>query len=143
MAQLEPGSQRYSRGKVELLNSDIAGWSGVFGISIVDNELQTSGAEAFLPTSEHEEFSVHIVQSLEVGEWSTEIGVRYDKVDLDNNSVSRSFDVGNASVGLGYRLNEHSYLGSSISMSERAPSISEFILMATMLQQVAMNEETL
>ena len=111
--------------KVELLNSDIAGWSGVFGISIVDNELQTSGAEAFLPTSEHEEFSVHIVQSLEVGEWSTEIGVRYDKVDLDNNSVSRSFDVGNASVGLGYRLNEHSYLGSSISMSERAPSISE------------------
>ena len=111
--------------KVELLNSDIAGWSGVFGISIVDNELQTSGTEAFLPTSEHEEFSVHIVQSLEIGEWSTEIGVRYDKVDLDNNSVSRSFDVGNASIGLGYRLNEHSYLGSSISMSERAPSISE------------------
>jgi len=110
--------------KVEFLNSNIAGWSGVFGISIVDNELQTSEG-GFLPTSEHEEFSVHIVQSLDIGEWSTEIGVRYDKVDLDNNSVSRSFDVGNASVGVGYRLNENSYLGSSISKSERAPSISE------------------
>ena len=111
--------------KVEFFNSDVAGWSGAFGISIVDNELQTSGAEAFLPTSEHEEFGVHIVQSLEIGEWSTEIGVRYDKVDLDNNSVSRSFDVGNASIGLGYQLNENSYVGSSISMSERAPAISE------------------
>lgn len=111
--------------KVEFFNSDIAGWNGVFGITIEDCELQTSGAEAFLPTSEHEEFSVHIVQSREIGVWSTEIGVRYDKVDLDNNSVSRSFDVGNASVGLGYRLNKNSYLGSSISMVERAPSITE------------------
>ena len=111
--------------KFELLNDDILGWRGLVGVTIVDNELSTSGDEAFLPNSEHEAHSLHIIQAKSSGDWSTELGVRFDDIRMNGNSVARNFETYNLSAGLGRQISENTFIGGSISASERAPSISE------------------
>ena len=111
--------------KLEFFNSDIANWNGVVGFTFMDSEYASSGTEAFLPSSENDVASLHIIQAREDGRWSTELGLRYEDVDVSKASVEKSFDTLNLSGGVGYRLSESNYIGSSISLSERAPSISE------------------
>ena len=111
--------------KLEFFNSDIANWNGVVGFTFMDSEYSSSGTEAFLPSSENDVASLHIIQAREDGQWSTELGLRYEDVDVSKASVEKSFDTLNLSGGVGYRLSESNYIGSSISFSERAPSISE------------------
>lgn len=111
--------------KLEFFNSDSANWNGVVGFTFMDSEYASSGTEAFLPSSENDVASLHIIQAREDGQWSTELGLRYEDVDVSKASVDKSFDTLNLSGGVGYRLNESNYIGSSISLSERAPSISE------------------
>lgn len=111
--------------KLEFFNSDTANWNGVVGFTFMDTEYASSGTEAFLPSSENDVASLHIIQAREDGQWSTELGLRYEDADVSKASVDKNFDTLNLSGGVGYRLSESNYIGSSISLSERAPSISE------------------
>ena len=111
--------------KLEFFNSDIANWNVVVGFTFMDSEYTSSGTGAFLPSSENDVASLHIIQAREDGQWSTELGLRYEDVDVSKASVEKSFDTLNLSGGVGYRLSGSNYIGSSISLSERAPSISE------------------
>ena len=111
--------------KLEFFNSNSENWNGVVGFTFMGSEYASSGTEAFLPSSENDVASLHIIQAREDGQWSTELGLRYEDVDVSKASVDKSFDTLNLSGGVGYRLSESNYIGSSISLSERAPSISE------------------
>ena len=111
--------------KLEFFNSNLENWNGVVGLTFIDSEYVSSGAEAFLPHSENDVASLHIIQAREDGQWSTELGLRYEEVDVSKTTVDKSFDTLNLSGGIGYRLSESNYIGSSISLSDRAPSISE------------------
>lgn len=111
--------------KLEFFNSNLENWNGVVGLTFIDSEYVSSGAEAFLPPSENDVASLHIIQAREDGQWSTELGLRYEEVDVSKTTVDKSFDTLNLSGGIGYRLSESNYIGSSISLSDRAPSISE------------------
>jgi iron complex outermembrane receptor protein len=69
--------------------------------------------------------SAYIIQSRESGPWVSELAARFDDVTLKSGAQEKSFDLLNLAVGTGYRLEANTLLGVSVSLTERAPSVSE------------------
>jgi iron complex outermembrane receptor protein len=117
--------QDVSEVKFDLFNTNDMGWQGLVGLSWKDAELATSGEEAFLPSTDEDMVSAYIVQSRESGAWVSELAARFDDVTLKSGAQEKSFDLLNLAVGTGYRLEANTLLGVSVSLTERAPSVSE------------------
>lgn len=118
--------QDVSEVKLDLFNAPTGrGWEGLVGLSWKDAKLATSGEEAFLPVTDEDMVSAYIVQSRESGAWVTELAARFDDVTLKSGGQEKSFDLLNLAAGTGYRLDANALLGVSVSLTERAPSVSE------------------
>lgn len=111
--------------KLDFFNAPVNGWSGIIGVSWKTGDLSTSGEEAFLPSTDDDEIAAYIVQSRETGEWITEFALRLDDVSVESPTQKKTYDLVNLSGGAGYRLDENSLLGASVSLTERAPSATE------------------
>lgn len=117
--------QDVSEMKLDLFNTSDTGWQGLVGVSWKDAELATSGEEAFLPGTDEDMVSAYIIQNRESGNWVTELAARFDDVTLKSGAQEKGFDLLNLAAGSGYRLDANAMLGVSVSLTERAPSVSE------------------
>jgi len=113
-------------GRIELGHS-VYGLDGSAGVQYIDKELAAFGDEAFITPTTSESLGVFLY---EAREWDNgagiEGGLRYDTVTLDNiNAGEREFDLLSGSLGVHHHWESGLFLGTQVSLTERAPNESE------------------
>ncbi|MGI9322383.1 MAG: TonB-dependent receptor, partial [Pseudomonadales bacterium] len=103
-----------------------AGWQGVLGLQMSSTEFAAAGAEAFIPKTEDDALALFIVERLDSGNFTWELGARAESISLDPGSQCDQQDTTiSASASLLYDLNSQTNLLVGASLSERAASIEE------------------
>ena len=114
-------------GRVELVQSDRAGWSGSVGADLFHQDFKATGEEAFVPPNKTDRFGIFALQEVALGSAELELGGRYEhtKIASDAVGLSRDFGAVSASLGLSYDLAGNLRVGLNGSRAERAPSAQE------------------
>ena len=102
------------------------GWSGVMGIQYLDREFSAIGEEAFVPLSNISSYGFYLVESRDFGEVTTEFGARLalNRVDPGTRCESEKTTFSLSASAL-WPLTESASIYSSVSRSERAPTVEE------------------
>ncbi len=123
--------------RLELLNAEVAGWTGALGAQLGQTDLSATGDEAFLPAHETTGGAFFLFQELERGSATWQVGARVEhrRVEADAFSASepgvdfaaRDDDRTTLSASLGaiYTLSPDYKLAWSASCTERAPTGQE------------------
>lgn len=130
------GSSFYSKGgegRVELVQSERAGWGGTSGFQYLDRNAKIRGEEKFLPDSRQRQTGLFTLQTLVSGPFRIEGGARveFSKLTADADELlattakSRSFTTWSGSLGGQYEFSPGWRAGLTVSRSSRAPSIDE------------------
>ncbi|WP_300377109.1 TonB-dependent receptor [Henriciella sp.] len=125
----EPGTVYESdgaEGRIEL-GTDIAGFEGALGVQVLDKTLDAFGEEAFITKTDTKSTGIFAYQTREWdGGFGIEGGIRYDATELDNvNFGTREFDLFSGSAGVHQHWDNGWFVGSQVSLTERAPNESE------------------
>lgn len=118
--------------RLELPHQSWAGWDGVFGLQLQQNNTQGKG-EGNLPLTQGQALAFFVVEEKKVASWRYEWGLRFEqekfRVKEDDESglrkAARDFGLMTISGGVSwYGWNEHS-LSALATYTERAPSVEE------------------
>ncbi len=114
-------------GRLELVHKRFGNFDGVFGLQASSGEFSAVGEEAFIPTTDYQEFGLFLVEDYHTERWIYELGLRYDHEERDPStfSGSQSFNSFSASGSALWNFQEDWQFGAALSRSERAPSIEE------------------
>ena len=132
----EPGTfffNEFFEGRVELVQSrrELGGGKvhgGSVGLQYFDRDLEAIGAEAFLPKTTSERWSLFTLQEIEAGPVRWQLGARFESQDVDPTSdtvFSTSHDGLSASVGLVWEASETFSLAASLARSVKLPAAEE------------------
>ncbi len=109
-------------GRVEFVHG-IGDLDGSAGLQLSRRDFRAVGEEAFVSPTVTTHRGIFLFESFERGEWGVEGGLRYDRVELDNDVFGdRDFDTLNASMGVHGHVTENLFLGASVNRTERAPA---------------------
>jgi iron complex outermembrane receptor protein len=129
--------------RLELINSEVAGWSGAVGVQLGSTKTEASGDEAFLPTHRTEQGALFVFQERTVGATTWQVGARleHQRVKAQRFETTdpgagpagdgvlpaqdRDRTTFGASFGFVHRLSEPYRLFGSLSYTERAPNGQE------------------
>ncbi len=104
----------------------VDGLVGSVGLQYVDRDFSAVGEEAFIPASNIRSFGVYAVESMDVGAFTYEGGLRFDKQEIDANlACDKSETSTTASFATIWNFNDEANLLVSVNRSQRAPSIEE------------------
>ncbi len=126
--------------RIELTPQAETAWQGLWGLSYEASDLSTDGAEAFLPDTQEANMGLFAVYSGESEAYLMEVALRYDSATREKAMIERNFDLLNMAVGLGYKPDESSLIGLSLTAGQRAPAVTE--LFADGRHTAANREET-
>jgi len=114
-------------GRLDLIEKGGDNWAGATGIQHKHRDFSAVGAEAFVPPTVSDQFGLYTVKELNMGDWTMELGGRYEhtKHTQSESDVSRTFDGFSFSAGAGYDLSEDAFMGVTVFRTERAPSTEE------------------
>ncbi len=112
--------------RLELTQNERGGWRGASGVQYLTRDFEAIGAEAFVPPTKTRAIGVFTLQEFDLGGVEAEASVRFDKADLDADTlgIERSFNNVSAAVGLGYTIGDLK-IGANLSRTGRAPSVEE------------------
>ncbi|MEQ9445958.1 MAG: TonB-dependent receptor [Rhodospirillaceae bacterium] len=110
---------------VDILNA--GNLTGAFGVQVKNRKFEAVGAEAFVPPTETDTWSVFVVEDYEAGPWLFSGGARVDWTEADSTTtnVSRNFTGVSASASARYLFDEKISAGVEVSRNERAPNAEE------------------
>ncbi len=112
--------------RVELAHEAIAGFEGAVGMQLSNREFSAIGEEAFVQPVDTQTVGLFYVGQRQFGDLGLEAGLRYENVEHDpSDGISRSFDLGAASLGLIQPLNDNWTLSGQVDVSSRAPVAEE------------------
>ncbi len=129
--------------RVELINGEIAGWTGAVGTQFGTSKTEASGDETFLPTHRTDQGALFVFQERTVGANTWQLGgriehqrVRAEEFETTDDNAGPAADgvfparnrdrtTFGASLGLVHRLSENYRLFGSLSYTERAPNGQE------------------
>lgn len=127
--------------RLELLNGEIAGWTGALGVQLGATETSARGDEAFLPTHATDNGALFLFQEREAGATTWQLGARVEHRRIDAASFVTTDTSGGAnlvqparddarttfggSFGAVRKLGESHRLFGSLSYTERAPAGQE------------------
>lgn len=115
-----------NEGRVELVQSQVGGWDGAFGVQFLDREFQAIGEEAFIPKTATKGVGVFAIQQKQFGDLKLELGARVDKQSSEpDGGDKRSFTPVSLSLGGSYRLSDQWHLSANLDRSQRAPAEEE------------------
>lgn len=106
-------------------HEDSGPWSGVVGIQIGDRNFAATGVEAFIPESDIKSQGIFALESLGIGNFIHEFGLRFNRQTISTLSCGSRENTWNASAASIWNYREDSRLSLSFSHSERAPSAEE------------------
>ena len=102
------------------------GLVGSLGLQYVDRDFSAIGEEAFIPASNISSFGIYAVESVDVGAFTYEGGLRFDKQKIDANvACNQSENSTTASLAGIWNFSEKANVMVSANRSQRAPSIEE------------------
>ena len=115
-----------NEGRVELVQSQVGGWDGAFGLQFLDREFQAIGEEAFIPKTATKGVGLFALQQKKFGAFKLELGARVDKQSSEpEDGDKRDFTPVSFSVGGSYRLSDQWHLSANFDRSQRAPAEEE------------------
>ncbi|WP_084420958.1 TonB-dependent receptor [Henriciella litoralis] len=125
----EPGTRYVSdgaEGRVEV-GTLFGEWEGAIGFQTLDKSLNAFGDEAFITKTDTKSSGLFAYQTREWdGGFGVEGGLRYDAVELQNATFGkRNFDLVSGSFGLHQHWDNGWFVGTQLSVTERAPTESE------------------
>ncbi len=101
--------------------------SGTLGMSLMKRDFEAIGDEAFVPSTTTKQGGVFTQYRYDSGVWGVEGGARFDETKLTSAGFDRDFNTVSASLGSFYRPADHTFVGLSLTRSERAPSDVELL----------------
>jgi iron complex outermembrane receptor protein len=115
-----------NEGRVELVQSELAGWRGAFGMQFLRRDFQAIGEEAFVPQTLTRGYGVFAMEQREWDRFKLDLGARADKQSSDPvDGVKRSFSPFSASIGLAFKLADDWHLNLNADRAQRAPAEEE------------------
>ncbi len=123
--------------RLELKHARMGDVQGVFGVQAESFEFSALGAEAFVPLTRTRNAAVFAYEELARGAWSFSLGGRVEKsraasdgtansgVERFGPAITRTFNLGSASSGATYKINDQYSLTGNHSYTERAPTFYE------------------
>lgn len=125
-------------GRLEFVQTNRNGWSGVTGFQGLTRKFVAVGAEAFVPPNTTDQYGVFTLQEFDIGALGVQVSARYERTNVASDSVrigledeavvtaiDRSFDAFSVAGGVSYELMPQVKLGFNASRVERAPSAEE------------------
>jgi len=124
--------------RLEAVHKTVGIWHGVFGLQFGQSEFSALGEEAFIPITDKDQLGLFFVEDLHFNAGLLELGVRYDRDELDPQSGANSVVFNNLSFSASWVQNlEHGWQWSAAySHAERAPAIEELYSNAGVLNEV-------
>ena len=124
--------------RLEAVHKTLGIWHGVFGLQVGQSEFSALGEEAFIPITDKDQLGLFLVEDLHFDTGLLELGVRYDRDELDPQSGANSRVFNNLSFSASWVQNlEHGWQWSAAySHAERAPAIEELYSNAGVLNEV-------
>ena len=112
--------------RLELTQNDKNGWRGASGIQFTTRDFEAIGEEAFVPPTRTNAFGIFSLQEFGLGAFEGEVALRYDRANLEAQTlgIERKFNNVSAAVGLGYNIGDLK-IGTNLSRTGRAPSVEE------------------
>lgn len=99
---------------------------GAIGLQYSDVDFAAEGDEAFITPTNTQDTGVFIVERYDLGGWGLEGGARYERRELDNETLGAfEFDNVSASLGMFVRPAPNWFAGATLARVERAPSAIE------------------
>lgn len=115
-----------NEGRVELVQSEIGGWRGAFGLQFLRREFQAIGEEAFVPQTLTRGYGLFAMQQREWDRLKLDLGARVDRQSSDPvGGIKRDFSPTSFSAGMGFKLAEGWHLNLNLDRAQRAPAEEE------------------
>jgi iron complex outermembrane recepter protein len=119
-------------GRLELLHSPLAGFTGAWGIQTQRSDFNVVGAEAFMPPALTENHALFIFEETKTGALTWQAGARVENQSIDTRAnanfpvaQSRNETTLSVSGGVVYAINPAYALAFSVTGTERAPNAQE------------------
>lgn len=116
--------------RADLIQADRNGWRGRSGVQYFTRKLDITGAEAFTPNNEIDQFGIFTLQSIALGGgFELEGAARYEHGSVRAKPVDfqRDFDLWSGAAGLSYEPAEGWKVGLNFIRGARAPSPEELL----------------
>ncbi len=144
-SEVEPGGEvgtTYSNEsrqlRLEAVHKTVGIWHGVFGVQFGQSEFSALGEEAFIPPTDKDQLGLFLVEDLHFDAGLLELGVRYDRDELDSGSVAEARTFNNLSFSASWvqDLSAGWQWSVAYSHAERAPAIEELYSNAGILNEM-------
>lgn len=132
--EIEPGGKAGTRfendaveGRLEVRHAALAGWKGTLGAQLQDREQSAIGEEAILPRTRARERAFFVVEEIELGAFTVDLGVRSERETRrpEGGLPARDFSLVTPAVGVVWRVGAGHRVGFAATQAQRAPSIEE------------------
>lgn len=115
-----------NEGRMELVQGELGGWRGAFGLQFLRREFQAIGEEAFVPQTLTRSYGLFAMEQREWDRFKLDLGARIDRQSSDPaDDVKRSFSPLSLSAGMGFKLAEGWHLNLNLDRAQRAPAEEE------------------
>lgn len=115
-----------NEGRLELVQSELAGWRGAFGLQFLRRDFQAIGEEAFVPQTLTRSYGLFAMEQREWDRFKLDLGARTDRQTSDPaDGPKRSFSPLSLSAGAAFKLAEGWHLNLNLDRAQRAPAEEE------------------
>jgi iron complex outermembrane receptor protein len=113
--------------RLHIGHAPVAGWTGTLGVQYTDTDLEAFGAEAYVPPSQTEAYSVFLLERQQFDRLTLDFGGRLERQEIDTDAALRDYR-GNAFTlagGLLWDFNDAFKGALQLTHSERHPQAAE------------------
>lgn len=115
-----------NEGRIELVQGELAGWRGAFGLQFLRREFQAIGEEAFVPQTLTRGYGLFAMEQREWDRFKLDLGARVDRQSsAPADAAKRSFSPLSLSAGTSFKLAEGWHLNLNLDRAQRAPAEEE------------------
>lgn len=115
-----------NEGRLELVQGDIGGWRGAFGLQFLRRDFRAIGEEAFVPQTLTRSYGLFAMEQREWERFKLDLGARVDRHSSDPaDGPKRDFSPTSFSAGLAFKLAEGWHLNLNLDRAQRAPAEEE------------------
>ncbi len=112
--------------RLEVAHREWNGWTGAFGLQVLDRDLVADGEEAFVPPSETQALGLFLYETRKLDWGRLELGARYDHQEVSTrDGRSADHDAINLAGGLIWNATPGLDVVARLTRSQRAPSAEE------------------
>jgi iron complex outermembrane recepter protein len=113
-------------GRIEAIHLPLAGWRGVIGLQLGQEDFSATGEEVFTPPADTENIAVFVVEEREFDGFTLQAGARAENVSIDAEGFkSESFDAFSVSGGAVIPFAGGWEIGVVADLAQRAPYSAE------------------